>query len=63
MLQKKFLHRSNATRADWTELGNRSAVPCDAKGFSRLFDTIKQVAKRASGIGGRDLNHINKIIR
>jgi hypothetical protein len=38
-------------------------MACDAKGFACLLDAIKQVAKGAGGIGGRDLNHASKIIR
>ena len=63
MLLKKLLQRSDATRAGWAQLGTRSAMACDAKGFACLLDAIKQVAKGAGGIGGRDLNHASKIIR
>ena len=63
VLLEKLLECSHATRAGWAELGNRSAMACNAKGFSRLLDAIKQVAKRAGGVGGRDLNHTSEIIR
>ena len=38
-------------------------MPRNTKRFACPFDTIKQVAKGASCIGGGDLNHTNEIIR